>query len=98
MMKLSPFAAARFKTSSVAIIVTAIPRTGVFGSPDLNVSTVGVGSVTPDCLRIRSVSCAAVGDAVCAGDVDAATGTNAKALAKARDVLFMVDEVAPESP
>src|SRR5665647_1659633 len=60
MMKLSPFATALLRTSSVAIIVTAMRRTWVFGSPDLNVSTVGFGSTTPECCAIRAVISAAV--------------------------------------
>src|SRR5713226_9617562 len=40
MIRFCPLVAARCKTSSVAIIVTAIPVTRVCGSPALNVSTV----------------------------------------------------------
>jgi hypothetical protein len=36
----APAEVARWMTSSVAIMVTAIPVTGVFGSPALKVSTV----------------------------------------------------------
>src|SRR6266404_6795010 len=56
MIRFCPFAAARCNTSSVAIIVTAIPVTGVCGSPALNVSTVGSCHGTPTCALICSIT------------------------------------------
>jgi hypothetical protein len=47
MTRLSPRRDASFKTSSVAIIVTAIPFTRAVESPALKVSTVRSESVTP---------------------------------------------------
>src|SRR5882672_342627 len=61
MIKFCPFAAARCNTSSVAIIVTAIPVTGVCGSPALNVSTVGAVHGTPTFDLICSITVFAVG-------------------------------------
>src|ERR1700722_17381261 len=57
---LSPFATARCSTSSVAIIVTATPVTGVLGSPVLNVSTVFSRHSTPTCPLIASTPPCAV--------------------------------------
>src|SRR5258708_3485930 len=60
MTRFCPFPAARCRTSSVAIIVTAIPVTPVCGSPALNVSTVGSCHGTPTCVLICSITWFAV--------------------------------------
>src|SRR5580704_14271256 len=68
---LSPFATARCNTSSVAIIVTATPVTGVDGSPVLNVSTVFSLHSTPTCDLIASTtSCAVTFLALSRADAD----------------------------
>src|SRR5215203_2881281 len=69
MIRLSPRAAARWSTSRVAIIVTAIPFTTVVESPALNVSTVTAGRLAFACSAIR----ATISAAVCARAGSAAT-------------------------
>src|SRR3954454_18320267 len=61
MTRFSPRRDASLSTSSVAIIVTATPLTEVFGSPDLNVSTVRSGTLTCALSLIRAMMLAAVG-------------------------------------
>src|SRR5882762_3302804 len=61
MTRFSPLAAARCSTSSVAIIVTAIPVTRISGFPALNVSTVSAFQGTPMCPRIAAITSRAVG-------------------------------------
>src|SRR6266853_970699 len=60
MTRFCPLVAALCRTSSVAIIVTAIPVTPVCGSPALNVSTVGSCQGTPTCVLICSITSFAV--------------------------------------
>src|SRR5260370_32805237 len=66
MTRFCPFAAALCSTSSVAIIVTAIPVTGVSGFPALNVSTVLLIHGTPMCSWIAATTSRAVGRFSCA--------------------------------
>src|SRR5579883_778189 len=60
MIRLRLAAAARCNTSNVAIIVVAIPVTGVSGEPALMVSTVSLRHGTPTLSLIRAITCAAV--------------------------------------
>src|SRR6476659_7708945 len=63
MIRFSPLAAARCNTSSVAIMVTAIPVTRVLGSPALNVSTVCAIHGIPTRALTCSITSFAVGAA-----------------------------------
>src|SRR5262245_26451219 len=60
MIRFLPAAAARLRTSKVAIIVVATPVTRALGSPALKVSTVWSRHGTPTFFLIRSITCWAV--------------------------------------
>src|SRR5579883_1242651 len=79
---LRPAAAARSTTSKVAIMVVAMPRTGVEALPDLMVSTVGSRQGTPTFLWMRWMTSPAVRVAAC--DCAAAEACTADAAAAPR--------------
>src|SRR5271165_6904785 len=67
MTRLRPWAAARCRTSMVAIMVTAMPVTRVSGLPALKVSTVSECQGTPTWDWISAMTSRAVGAEFCAG-------------------------------
>src|SRR5262245_3393459 len=81
MIRFLPAAAARWRTSKVAIIVVATPVTRVSGLPALNVSTVCSRQGTPTFFLIRSITCCAVREFSCVDAERFSSITDAKIIA-----------------